>query len=387
MAENQKNPIASLDSALAKLDQALKVGHEIAEIIPNNSRKGEVIQIGGTSDSQLVMQSSLVMAQYQLLNNAFGFQPGNFKKWADAFEKCFPEIQKTPNAVDGEGGGSKPWNRPFKNRPRILIINIGKDQKTIPTYLYIEFYPDREQKEECYFIEGTAIDCVNRIWQIWNTRQVIKNADIAQVLGETPSESIARKPGIGITASFNLMSYPTTPFYKTANRQDFKRAKMSVPFIDKTKLTYQNIRNVLGGASGMEWGRSIARAWVCDDPKNYAGYRGMPQVVCRGQSYEGAKTSLKRIMQLSKAIIVRMSEGKSDNDEILNKKAKDDPPNKVYPGIMYILNNNIIDNEMTPGREIALGKLSTKRNRIEIYETVQPDDFDSIINELTVYSN
>jgi predicted RNase H-like HicB family nuclease len=378
----------ALEKAVQKLDEVIKVGHEIAEIIPHSEKKGEIIQVAGGSKASVAMQESLVMAQYQMLNNAFGFQPGNFKIWAKNFEECFPLIKKNSPLIDGNVNGANPWLQGISNRPLIKILNITKQEKEIPTYLYIEFYPERKNESEVYFIEGTQIDCVQRIWHIWYLRQILKGMNLAQVLGEFPDDWLRKRPSIGISVCFKLYSYADSPFYKTPTRKDFKEVQITVPMVDRTKLSYGNIRQILGGENGMPWGLSKALAWCCDNPANFAGLKGMPQVSARGSSYTEAKSNVKRILEgISNAKIVRMNEGRPDNEEIFNKDAKFSPPARVYPGLMWILNSNLVNQiaPNSPKRETTLGKLRTKRNRIEIWHKEEPLEFKETIQELTIF--
>lgn len=377
--------ITAVVKAIEVLDKALEVGHEVAEIVPHKEKKGEIYQVGAANNADIALQQSMFMAQYQLLNNTFGIQPANFKDWVDAFENCFPTIQKVSRKIDGEGNGVNPWMQGVANRPRIRILNTYRKEEEIATYLYIEFYPERKNESEVYFVEGTAIQCVERIWQIWYLRQIIKNADLAQVLGEPPSDWIRKRPSIGITVVFNCYNYKEPPFWKSVERQDFKKVQITIPMADRSKLSYQNIRQALGGSGGMEWGAEKAVAWVADDPTNFAGYKGMPQIWAKGQSYSGAKTNVKRLLALSKCKIVRMNKGAVDNEEFLNPLAKEDPPMRVYPGVMWILNSNLVGANLNEGRERSLGKFATRKNRIKIYEDVEPSDFQETVTELLAF--
>lgn len=381
--------LKALEKAVQVLDKAIQVGHEVAEIIPHSEKKGEIIQVGGGSKASIAMQESLVLANYQMLNNAFGFQPGSFKKWAKDFEECFPLIPKISRMIDGKGSGINPWMQGLSNRPQIKILNLGNQDKEIPSYLYIEFYPERQNETEVFFIEGTQIECVQRIWFIWYLRQIMRGMNLAQVLGEFPDDWLRKRPSIGITVCFKCHNYLEPPFYLNPLRKDFREVQITIPMVDRSKLTYANIRQILGGDNGMDWGMSKALAWVADNPDNFAGLRGMPQVSARGSTYAQAKANVKRFMGISTAKIIKMNEGKPDNEELFNKDAKFNPPSKVYPGIMWILNSNLVSttNPNTPKRETALGKLRTKKNRLEIWHKKEPENFKDIVQELTVFDN
>ena len=377
--------LSAIVKAVETLDEVMKVGHEVAELIPSKEKKGEIYQIGAGSKADLALQQSMFMTNYQLFNNSFGSQPENFKKWCDAFEESFPTTggfpQKTTTKIDGTGDGSTPWNQPRTNRPRIIILNAVRTED-VPTYLYIEFYPERDNKDEVYYIEGTQIQVKHWIWMIWYTRQILESANLVHVLGQTPSDWIRKRPFIGCSVHFICYSYPTKPFYQSKDRPDFKKAEITVPFVDRTKLTYQNIRNVLGGANGMDWGLHKAVAWVADQPNNFAGYRGMPQIWCKGSTYANAKANVKRIHTLSNSKIARMNKGEVDNEEFLNPMAKENPPSRVYPGIMYVLNSNIVGNNLTPGRQRSLAKYDHRKNRLKIYTPEEPPNFQENLNDL-----
>ena len=380
--------ISAIVKAVDKLDDVLKVGHEIAELIPNSDRKGEIFQIGGATQADLAHQQSAFMAQYQLFNNTFGIEPANFKNWAKQFEECFPTIQKTSPYIDGNSAGAKPWGQPFDNRPRIRVLNAGDKSKQIPTYLYIEFFPERKNEKEVYFISGTVVQCVERIWNIWYLRQIIANQNFAQLLGDFPGDWLRKKPSYGISAVFICSNYKTKPFWKSSDRPDFAKAQITIPFILKSKLSYTSIRQALGGANGMDWGNSRAIAWVADDPKNFAGKKGMPQSSCNGSSYENAKSNVKRLLSaLSFGKIVEIQEGgKSDKSETINPNSVKAAPARMYPNLMYLLNSYVVSPTMTEGRETVLAKMSTRKNRFEIFEDVEPEDFQENLAEILQYA-
>lgn len=378
---------SALVKAVEILDEAYKVGHEVAQLIPNDSRDNEIYAIAGGSQASIAEQQSLFMANYQLMQNTFGIDPPDFKEWAKAFEYCFPRIVKNNQYIDSPGNGVKPWLTDVANRPRIRVVNVPEQQKKLPAFIYVEFEPERNNPNEVYFLAGTITQVVQHIWQIWNFRQVMKQQNLSMVLGYPLSEAMQRRPHQGVSITFILTNYQTPPFYKRSDRLDFKQVQITVPFVDKAKVSFNALRAACGGNGGLNWGKTRAMAAVCDNPDFYQGSRFMPQVWCAGETYAQAKSNIKNFMLLSSGKIVKISEGKIDDDELLNPLNKPNPPAKVYPAHCFITNGYLVGNNTTVGKQKSLGKFNTKRNKFDLWPSVAPVDFTDRINELFEYSN
>lgn len=376
--------ISAIIKAVEKLDEIYKVGHEIAQLIPNEDRKGEIYAVAGGSKNDVALQQSLFMAQYQLLNNTFGIEPTNFKEWADNFEKCFPNIIKNNPNIDGNQ--VKPWMTTIDNRPRIRVVNVPAQQREIPTTIYVEFEPERNSPEEVYFLAGTITQVVQMIWAIWNQRQVLKHQNLTQVLGQPVDEIMIRKPLQGLWLICVLSNYKTPPFYKSTTRPDFKEVQIAIPFVNRTRLAYSTIREAFGGNSGLDWGAYRAVAHVADNPDFYTGGRGLPQVWCRGSSYELANKNVKQVLTLSDAKITRINEGKLNNSDNLNANYNDNPPAKVYPNHFFLINYELVNQAVSPARQRKLGKYATKKNKFLLWPPTAPPDFTDKINELLATS-
>lgn len=379
--------ILAITKAVEILDEVYKVGHEVAALVPNSNRSSEIYAIGSGSKSGIVNQQSLFMAQYQLLNNTFGIEPQNFKDWCKTFEECFPTIIKTNQNIDAPGNGVKPWMQPVENRPRIRINNISPQSKDIPTYVYVEFEPERNNPSEVYFLAGTITQVVQMIWNIWNTRQIFQRQEATLVVGHPIDQYMQMKPHEGITITIICTNYQYPPFYKSPDRQDFKKVQINVPFVDRTKISYTTIRNVAGGNTGLDWGNYRAIAHVADNVGYYAGTRNMPQVWGRGQSYEQAKNNVKQFLTISKGIVATINEGREDSSELLNPDAKYEPPAKIYPAYFWISNGALVGNNYKKSRDRHLAKYATKKNKFDLWPSTAPPDFEARIAELFQYES
>lgn len=373
-----------LKKAVDKLDDALKVGHDVAEVVPNTtsaSTKKQIFQFAG-SKAEIASQVSAFMANYELSQSLFGISPPDFEKWCETFEAAFSDAPVTTINSKVFGDKIKPWNRDRNNRPKIKILNkLGESLN----YIWAEFYPDWDNKEEAYFITGTPFMCVQQIMNIWNTKQIIENGDFAQLLGYPPSEYIKKRPTIGLSVVFVLWNYKSPQIWRITGekKKKPKRAQISIPFAKRSSLKYEAIRAALGGSTGLNWGDSNCIAWVADDLDNYPkNKKGMPQMQCKGNSYNDAKSRLKNLLQFTDAKVVSMSGNKLDKEEDLNPTNNSNQVIKMFPIFMYVMNSRILNFSSPEGRETRLGRLDTNKNRIELYHETKPRDFDRRLDEL-----
>lgn len=376
-----------LKKAINKLDDAIKLGHDVVEVTPNtttSATKKQIYQFGGAA-GEIAAQVSSFMANYEYTQSLFGINPSDFEKWAEEFEECFPKAPITKkNAIFGDAQNPW-WGKARDNRPKIKILNaVGTDLN----YIWAEFYPDWDNKEECYFVTGTPFMCVFQIMNIWNYKEVILKGDFYQLLGYPPSEYLAKRPTQGLSVTFVLYNYKLPPYRVTDKRPDFKVAEMSVPYVRRNALTFENIKAAFGGNNGIIWGDASCRAWVTDNPDiaPNSNKKGLTQVVARGNNYSSAKSTLKTILAFTDAKIVAMSENKADKDEDLNPHNNKSTNNKFYLHHFFILNSKLLDFNSTRGRNTRLGKLNTKKNKIIMIDDIKPPGFDRQIDELFKWS-
>ena len=139
------------------------------------------------------------------------------------------------------------------------------------------------------------------------------------------------------------------------------------PVVD---LTYEKIRNALGGKNGLPWGNYIARAYVCYGHETKKRF-GQSQIVVRGQSGAGAMRNLNRVLTLydvgegvnqGKVLDKRISY--SDEDGTLNKR-------DMYPAWIWIHKPSLAE------KPDKLQKI-----KIMIYDEKEPKSFKEQLNAI-----
>lgn len=99
-----------------------------------NRNSDEIFLIHASSEEHAVNQISLLIAINQLIGSGF-----DFDKWADEFESCYPTLTTGYTA-------DKPWGLPVDQRPKITVIERGKDGS-----ITVVFKPNREKEDRLIF--------------------------------------------------------------------------------------------------------------------------------------------------------------------------------------------------------------------------------------------
>lgn len=297
--------------------------------------------------------------------------------WINDFEDGFTKYEKiNPNLKE------QYWGQGFSNRPRIKELNEQADAQGVEGYRVVEFFPDRDVKDESYLLFGTPIEIMTQVTFLMNLSIMLKGRDIGVFLGYPVDEYLRLKPRTGITLQFILTTYERPPFYKRSANW-FSRRQVTIPDVDRRKLTYKNFRAACGGAQGQDWGEWSARAYVSlnDDSK------GIGQIVAGGTTEQKAYENLDKFLYFTKAALRSRTVNKIDYST--GDRSKDPDKDKyksfkVYPAWISILNSKLIglDNASKKGKKTISGKLLSKDSKMFIYQQSEPRNFASNLNEV-----
>lgn len=313
----------------------------------------------------------------KLLNQANKVINFDLDNWINDFEDGFTKYEKiNPNLKE------QYWGQGFSNRPRIKELNEQADAQGVEGYRVIEFFPDRDVKEESYLLFGTPIELMTQISFFMNLHLMLKGMDLGVWLGYPADEYLRLKPKTDFTLRIILTTYKKPPYYQIGTRWYSKR-QVTIPCVDITKLTYNNIRSACGGAGGQDWGEWSARAYVSlhDEAKS------MHQMVAGGNSEEKAKANLEKFLFLTRCTVRGMSTTKIDYSK--GDRSKDPDKAKylsfnVYPAWMTILNSKLVglDDARKDGKKTLSGRMLSKHNKMFIYNQTEPSNFASNLKEV-----
>lgn len=302
--------------------------------------------------------------------------------WISDFENGFPRFQMTnPNLNSGY------WGQSAEHRPRIKELNVEADAQAIEGYRLIEFFPDREIKEESYILMGTPVELMTQISFFMNLHRMLQTMDIGQFVGYPVDEYLRAKPRQDITAQIILTSYKTPPYYQYGDKW-FTRRQVTIPMVDKRKITFKNLKDACGGDSGQNWGEWTARAYLSLE-KDTAPIH---QMVASGNTENAAIQNLEKFLQFTKCSVRRISTHKLDYSKgdltLLSQQEKARLMNyDVYPAWVNILNTKLAKSNNTTsseqkGKRVLGGKLLKKSKKLYLWTNKEPSWWNGEIREV-----
>lgn len=186
--------------------------------------------------------------------------------WITDFENGFLDYSKI-NDEYNKGY----WGQGIAHRPRIKELNLEPDAQSNQGYRLIEFFPDRENKNESYMFFGTPSEIKIQVATFMNLGKMLKDKDFGSVYG---------MPTTRFYESKIVQHRPEVTLIFIENREDVAEsynqisAQLSFRLMnqDETTVTPQKalelatrINTVLGGATSYKWkkGREL---WAYIDP-------------------------------------------------------------------------------------------------------------------------
>jgi hypothetical protein len=220
------------------------------------------------------------------------------------------------------------------------------------------------------------------ITQLMALHQLLDERDIGSWTGYPINEYYRKAPQTGISVKVILTTFKRPPFYQIDNRW-FSRRQVSIPMVDKSKLTYEAIRNACGGSNGQDWGEYKARAFLgeLDNPK------GIYQMAVGGSTEAIAMRNLNSFSQFTQLHVKSVSVSKEDYNNGFRAKL----PNKekynnfeVYPAFITITNTKLVNytDQKHQGRATTSGRELLKRIKLNIYREKEPDNWDEQLREV-----
>lgn len=226
--------------------------------------------------------------------------------------------------------------------------------------------------EERIILKGRSKTLEPIITEILALHQMFRNRDIGEFTGYPLDEYVRARP-----QSFKLkvLFYSIeAPHWKAPNNGKLVRATYHVPFIQRTKIDWETIKQACGGNNGYLWGRFLCTCNVIDDDGS------MRQMQVYGSSEAEAEQRLKALLTLSSGKIATLSiteekkEGRRATDKLLYKDST-----RVYPAYFTIVNMEKIiteSNVATIGGNYVWAKA-----RIPLWTSTKPPDCDEQIRE------
>lgn len=211
------------------------------------------------------------------------------------------------------------------------------------------------------------------ITQILALHQLIENRNIGEFVGDTLEEHVRPRPQ---PLKIKILYYnaPSPPFYSIKTPTESKRVTCNVPFITRSKLDWNLIKNACGGNNGYYWGRFLCTANLVDDAGN------LRQMQVYGGSKSEAEQRLRALHSLTDSKIVTLSsteeekEGRRATDKHLYKETT-----QVYPAYFTIVHQEKIVTESN--LPTLTGNYRRSKYRIPLWTSTKPDDADEKIRE------
>lgn len=259
--------------------------------------------------------------------------------------------------------------------PNIQEMLLAKLKGDVQTEFSIEFQPDRTDDTTKYLLTGTQPELRSQISMLMAIKQLIGESK-ADYNFEKYEQFVYENP-TPLAVQIHWRLGKGRPFEPEELVKAYTLNKATPPrpyctfLIDRSKLTWSNIKAAAGGNNGKLWGHhyAVARPQI----KEGNLIIKCPQIKIYSSTEQQATEELEAILDLTPAGSYTMTEGK----EIQNKgqRAIDPgyrkPTTRVYPAWFYIINHELVDAarvEASRGRSTTLGKLLKKCHAIELFQ-------------------
>lgn len=318
-----------------------------------------------------------------VLQNDSTKQDFDLDNWISDFEDGFPRFTKINPVLK-----KNYWGQEFGNRPRVRELNVEGDAQLVEGYRVVEFFPERENEEESYILFGTPIELMSQLTLLQNWRMMLSNKleGVGNFVGYPIDEYLRAKPRQELTIQIILTTHKEPPFYKKSDKWYSKR-QVTIPAVDKSKITYKALRDACGGKSGQDWGEWTARAYVSLDERS----KGLHQIVSGGDTQEKAKANLEKFLQFTRCKIRGITYHQIDYTK--GDRAKDPDRRQynsfeVYPAWATVLNTKLVqlDDARRDGKKTLSGKLLSKKNKLYLYMEREPSWWLPSLQEVTSHA-
>lgn len=207
--------------------------------------------------------------------------------------------------------------------------------------------------------------------------QLIEHRDVGDIVAMPLQERIIAEPQtVKLTIFFHPNKLPPFTFPKGGHQL---KPYCNIPDVNRTKLTWKNIKSLAGGANGYNWGRFLATA-------NMSNRR---QMQVYGGSEEEAQERLLALASLSRAKILTLSVteekkvGRRATNKLLYKETT-----RVYPIYFSVINNEkiLIEAEREVRQKGIKGQLAgdfrrVTTKKIPLWTKEEPPNTKDLIRE------
>ncbi len=381
--ENQITAILSrntvTDIAGSVSDAPDKVSYwDVISVTPNRSNPSKNFLLSG-NPAMLAPLTSLILVLDKLLGSAG--ESVNLDEWIVRFENCFPAGKFKP--VDY--GVTTPWGLDKSNLPKIVKV------EEVGNLITLGFFPDRSVESEFYLFTGTPSTLIAQIHNFFACYQ----AGLGGTFLGYPTEEYLRPPArSGITLKIVLLPTPQ-PTKKAGYGQKQVSAsgrkvsvypvQVTVPQPRRSEISFQRLKEVCGGESGLSWGNWKARAYLADQPTK--SLKGLRQLVASGASKGQAESNLDRFLSLTDCYVAARTCTEMD----LNVGVKGEDPlssvtksYQVYPGWVFIGNPMLVqvNNPKYSGKVTLIGRQTGKQAKLWLWPKSEPAGWASVVSDL-----
>ncbi len=234
----------------------------------------------------------------------------------------------------------------------------------------IELIPNRENEQETIYLQGNRSEIQTQALNAINSYNLIEARDIGEWVGE-PLDQAIRKPHKDIAIKILLRSSPKPP-WKDQNGILAKRTQIEIPNVNRSKISWNNIKQAVGGSNGYLWGRFCVVALLDDDNKIkfYADSEG-----------EGEKI-LERLLKFTNSELSTLNISEEKREGARKKYDKlYKQTTRVYPSHVVIINQLKLLTQDS-GRATRRGHKEHRQIKFKLYSDDKPNNFDEAINDL-----
>lgn len=354
------------------INSQASMGYNVIDLMPDSDNP-DIYQFAG-NDVGIANQVSLFMALREYQENKFGRI--DLKEFIKDFENCWSSVNKS----EKWSGTSKGliWGNERTQAPRFEIRNKEGDSDNLPSkgYYLVEFWPNKDEKDNSFLLGGSAIHIINQAFQIMQNLQIMESADIQRSVGEPVVDYIRRLPysGAKIRIYFNKKKGPK--FDKN------NAGYITIPYPETAKLTYQNIRKACGGSQGISWGKKIAKMWILPGEDYVASNKRNGEFAiemrCAGSTEESAARNLESFKILSQGHVAK----RNYSESIITSDQIEDQRFVVYPRNLIVLNSKLVKlADTSPGIKTLVGKLNTKENDLPLWYEREPPGWGNMLKD------
>lgn len=372
--------------------------YDVYKLTFDRYKKGLSVFLSGPPVS-IALQESLVNAIYDVVAANSIDNQIDLNEWIKDFEACFPSfgVKGAPYNNSGHLWGVDPGCV-----PRVRVLRSRLRDKNLK-YSTLQFWPDSCNKEESYLISGTPSMCIMQVNQLWNQWLMMRNKEIGQWVGYPIEEELKRYPRNYWTVQFLLTTNKKPPFYNrlpyvriskhTSTSGDvykspvdqfepFRRVKVTVPLVDKSKISYENLRACCGGSSGLTVGY-----WGAITEVGNNDLRGFTSLATRGDTFETAVANAQKFLSITSDLLLSnpkptklANSEKSDKIDGYYEKLKS---YKVYPAKVLIMTSSVQSTKKDDkGRRVRTGVQHAKSASLHIWDTKPPIDWKRKLSEI-----